>query len=191
MMKGSVMNSDYKHATSAKKGHNATLMGWFLCTIFAIVVLVVCCGCSSSGGSTKSSSNEPSDKAVSTEVTEGTPQAQIEKAIRDRIKSKFNNTDIREIRINENAATEAEDDYIVLVDLTWTQKNSGKTSKQMLSMYSEDLAATVGNECPNVQEIAIFWEVPYLSDNAKCAYERKGNGMYEMDMVWGAAFDKN
>lgn len=94
------------------------------------------------------------------------------------------------ITINDDYGTDAEDDYIALVNLKWTVKNNGQMSKKVLKMYSEDLAATVAIECPNIQEIAIFWTVPYLNANAKCSYERKGNGMYEMDMYWDTAFDK-
>ena len=56
-------------------------------------------------------------------------------------------------------------------------------------MYSDDLAATVAKDAPDIQEIAIFWTVPYLNASAKCAYERRGEGMYEMDMMWDSAFN--
>lgn len=134
---------------------------------------------------------EENTNEVTTEEESSTPQAQIEKTIRQRIGDEYTYTDIDSITINENLGTDdVDDDYIALVDLTWTQMNKGPTSKKMLSMYSEDLAAYIGEECPNVQEIAIFWTVPYLDNaNAKCAYERKGEGMYEMDMMWDNAFN--
>lgn len=134
---------------------------------------------------------EENTNEVTTEEESSTPQAQIEKAIRQRIGDEYTYTDIDSITINENLGTEdVEGDYIALVNVTWTQKNSGSTSKEVLSMYSEDLAAYIGQECPNVQEIAIFWTVPYLDNaNAKCSYERKGDGMYEMDIMWGNAFN--
>ena len=134
---------------------------------------------------------EENTNEVTTEEESSTPQAQIEKTIRQRIGDEYTYTDIDSITINENLGTEdVEGDYIALVNVTWTQMNKGPTSKKMLSMYSEDLAAYIGEECPNVQEIAIFWTVPYLDNaNAKCAYERKGEGMYEMDMMWDNAFN--
>ena len=134
---------------------------------------------------------EENTNEVTTEEESSTPQAQIEKTIRQRIGDEYTYTDIDSITINENLGTEdVEGDYIALVNVTWTQMNKGPTSKKMLSMYSEDLAAYIGEECPNVQEIAIFWTVPYLDNaNAKCAYERKGDGMYEMDMMWDNAFN--
>ena len=110
--------------------------------------------------------------------------------IRGHIIVNYSGTSVDSITINDDYGTDAEDDYIALVNLTWTVKNNGQMSKKVLKMYSEDLAATVAIECPNIQEIAIFWTVPYLNANAKCSYERKGNGMYEMDMYWDTAFDK-
>ena len=67
--------------------------------------------------------------------------------------------------INENAGTDELDDYVALVYLTWNVQNSPKTSKEMLDMYSSDLAAYLASECPNVSEVAIFWQVPYLTTN--------------------------
>lgn len=58
----------------------------------------------------------------------------------------------------------------------------------MLEMYSSDLIATLGKQNSSVNEIAIFWAVPYLNDTAKCSYQRNGDGFVEMDMAWGKAF---
>lgn len=54
-------------------------------------------------------------------------------------------TQIDRITINDDLGTEADGDYIALVYLTWNQKNTEKTSKKMLEMYSSDLAATLGS----------------------------------------------
>lgn len=81
--------------------------------------------------------------------------------------------------------TEIEGDFVVLVHLIWNVKNSAKMSKTVLALYSEDLAAIVAESCPDVQELAVFWKVPYLNDaTAKCSYERKNGGMYAMDDMW-------
>lgn len=114
---------------------------------------------------------------------------QIEKVLNDRIIEKYTYTDIDSITINDNLGTDEEGDYVALVYLTWNVKNSGKTSKEMLKMYSADLAATLAEQNETVKELAIFWTVPYLNDNAKCSYERLPNGFTEMDMAWGSAFE--
>lgn len=123
------------------------------------------------------------------EFTSLTEKEQIEKILTDKIEEEYTSTVIERITINDNLGTEEKNDYIALVYLTWNQKNSGKTSKEMLRLYSDDLAATLANQNDTVKEIAIFWTVPYLNDSAKCSYERVNNGFAEMDMVWGKAFN--
>lgn len=55
----------------------------------------------------------------------------------------------------------------------------------MLSMYSSDLAAYLAKECPNVSEVTIFWEVPYLTTNtSKWSFERNEN-MYLTENILG------
>lgn len=118
------------------------------------------------------------------------PEATIEQAIRSRVAEKYTFTDIDRITINEDLGTELPGDYVALIYVTWTQSNSGKTSKEVLKLYSDDLAATLADTCPNVQELAVFWTVPYLENaSAKCSYERRNDGMYEMDMMWDNAFN--
>lgn len=94
-------------------------------------------------------------------------------------------TQIDRITINDDLGTEADGDYIALVYLTWNQKNTGKTSKKMLEMYSSDLAATLGEQNSSVNEIAIFWTVPYLNDTAKCSYKRNGGSLSKW--IWHGA----
>lgn len=139
------------------------------------------------GGTSEISDTE----ATSENIKESSPTANMEEVIRNRITDNYSNTDIDGISLNEDLGTDEEGDYVALVYLTWNVKNSGKMSKEMLSMYSGDLAATVAHDCPDIQEIAIFWTVPHLNDaNAKCSYERKGNEMYEMDMWWPSVFEE-
>ena len=110
----------------------------------------------------------------------------IKSTIKSRITDKYNSTDITEITVNENAGTDELDDYVALVYLTWNVKNSAKTSKEMLDMYSSDLAAYLAGECPDVSEVAIFWKVPYLTENtSKWTYARNGENMYLTDNMIG------
>lgn len=104
--------------------------------------------------------------------------------IRRRISDEYTFTVIDSVTLNPDYGTDDENDYIALVYLTWKQKNSLETSKEMLKMYSDDLAATVASDAPGIQEIAIFWTVPYLDMKAKYSYERKNNGMYITDEAW-------
>lgn len=165
----------------------------FVAVLLATLTLIGGCG-----------NQEPSDTATEsapdTEVTTTgaasaaetpvvlTETQKIEKILTDRITEQYTMTQIDRITINDDLGTEADDDYIALVYLTWDQKNTGKTSKKMLEMYSSDLVATLGEQNSSVNEIAIFWTVPYLNDTAKCSYQRNGDGFVEMDMAWGKAF---
>lgn len=103
----------------------------------------------------------------------------IEKTIKDRVSDEYSRTVIKKIDINENLGTDDEDDYIVLPHLKWDVKNKPKMTREMLEMYSDDLAATLAKHT-NITEITIFWEVPYhLEGNnvAKMSYSRSGDGM--------------
>lgn len=169
---------------------------WWFWVIVAIVIISII---SSLGGNnnidetTTSTTSETIEENTSTktEITTNydasTEEGKIESIITDRISDKFDEyTQVEKITINEDLGTDKKGDYVALVYLTWTQENSTDTSKEVLKMYSSDLAATVGKETDSVQEIAIFWTVPYHgSATSKCAYERKNGNMYEMDTMWG------
>lgn len=126
------------------------------------------------------------DGAVSTKNYSASTEDTIKEKIKSRITDKYNSTDITEISVNQNAGTDELDDYVALVYLTWNVQNSPKTSKEMLDMYSSDLAAYLASECPNVSEVAIFWQVPYLTTNtSKWTYTRNGDNMYLTDNMLG------
>ncbi len=113
-------------------------------------------------------------------------QAQIQKYIDDN----YTYTKITKVEVNPNLGTDKEDDYIVLVYLTWDQKNKPATSKEMLNLYSSDMAARVYENLPEVQELVIFWTVPYLNNGqAKLSFERTNNGMKYSDTVFDKNFD--
>lgn len=109
----------------------------------------------------------------------------IEQTIAAHVKAEYRSTDIDRITVNDDLGTDAPDDYIALVYLVWNVKNKPDMTRQMLTLYSDDLAATLGKTCADVQEVAVFWTVPYLGSDAKRAYERRGEGMYSTDTFWG------
>ena len=58
----------------------------------------------------------------------------------------------------------------------------------MIDMYSSDMAARIYQDLPEVQELAVFWTVPYLNNGkAKISFERTNGGMKYTDTV----FDRN
>ena len=127
--------------------------------------------------------------SIAPEYEDGSVEKDIQNYAAKIIKEDYTDTDIQELAINENLGTEESGDYIILARLTWNVKNSGSTSKEMLEMYSDDFAARIGKDQLAVNEIAVFWTVPYLDDaNAKWAYERSGEGMYLSDNMADTIF---
>lgn len=109
----------------------------------------------------------------------------IEALVRYRIGEYYSDTEIDSITINDDLGTDTPGDYVVLVRLIWNGKNSSSMAKEVLKVYSDDLAASLYEGSADVQEIAVFWTVPYLNNgNGKCAYERKSDGMYLTDEIW-------
>lgn len=106
----------------------------------------------------------------------------IEEATRALFAEWYKNTTVDSVTVNEDLGTEADGDFVLLVYATWDVKNSVKMTNKVLAMYSEDFAARVGQDLENVQELSVFWTVPYYSEDdtsVKYSYERAGAGMYE------------
>ena len=57
--------------------------------------------------------------------------------------------------------------------------NNAKRTKNLIEMYSEDLAANLAKE-DDISEVTVFWEVPYHLEGqniAKFTYTKSGEGM--------------
>lgn len=119
-------------------------------------------------------------------ASRNTPEKKLEDYIWSRVHNEYDRTTVDRIEINEDLGTDAEGDYIALVYLTWDVKNKPDMTETMLQMYSDDLAASLAADHPEAQEVAIFWQVPYLGSNtSKWSYERRNGGMYATDKVLG------
>ena len=110
-----------------------------------------------------------SEEAKMPEDTEG--------KIEWRVKEEYRSTDVDHITLNPNSGTKDKNDKVALIYLIWNVKNTVSTSKEMLNLHSKDLAAFVYENCPEVSEFAVFWEVPYHDGNAKLSFKRKKSGM--------------
>lgn len=169
-----------------------------ICMLLVCVLCFMIVGCTSDTKTTKAETTaettkeEESTTSAETTVAETkklTKKEKVEKVARDYMEENFSNTDIDSITVNDDAGTDKKDDYIFLTNLTWNVQNSGKTSKEMLELYSDSLAATLAKGCKNVNEICLFWEVPYLGGNAKLAYEVRDGGAYRMDTMFDNTFN--
>ncbi len=163
--------------------------------IFLLLIITLAfSGCESSKTSTsdiqKSSSREASN-SIEPVYEEGSFEKELQDYAVKIIMENYMHTDIESLTINENLGTEEDGDYIILAKLTWNQKNKASTSLNMLSMYSSDFAARIGTDQPPVNEVAIFWTIPYLENaNAKWSYERSDYGMYLSDSMMDSVFDQ-
>lgn len=126
---------------------------------------------------------------VEAEAQTDTPENRIEGKIKEYV-SKYPETTIDSITLNPDLGTEKEDDYVALVRLTWNRQNSGKRAKKMLDMFSSDMASKIYQDLPEVQEVAIFWTVPYLHGSAKISFERDDGGMRYTDEMFDLNFNK-
>ncbi|PDM37829.1 hypothetical protein CMV37_11975 [Bacillus cereus] len=89
-------------------------------------------------------------------------------------------TSIKKIEVNEHAGTDNPDDYILLLHLSFDTKNTKQTTKEMIEDHNNEIGVKVAKELKNVQEVAVFWEAPYIKkgDNiVKANLERSGDKM--------------
>lgn len=150
-----------------------------------------------SDNNTNETSGEPEEETADSSISiepiyeEGSLEKELQDYAVKIITESYTYTDIESLTVNENLGTEEDGDYIILARLTWNQKNKASTSQDMLSMYSSDFAARIGTDQPSVNEVAIFWTVPYLNNaNAKWSYERNDDGMYLSDNMMDSVFDQ-
>lgn len=102
---------------------------------------------------------------------------EIEEVVKDKVESDYDSTSIKEITVNEDAGKG--EGYIVLAYLSFDAKNRSKTTKDMVTMYGQDLGATLADQ-PDINEVTVFWEAPYLKEGDtvyKLNMQREGEGM--------------
>lgn len=100
------------------------------------------------------------------------------------IASDYNGVIINKVTVNNDYSTDAANDHIVLIYCSWDIKNSKSSTKTMLCMYSDDLAASIASDHLDVNEISIFWDVPYLNTSAKNSYTCSDGKAYISDVIY-------
>ncbi|MGX9290987.1 hypothetical protein ACSLGF_07125 [Bacillus sp. A015] len=107
---------------------------------------------------------------------------EIESIVEDNYKA----ASIEKIEINQDMSTDQDNKLIALVYLSFDFKNSAQTSYNMVEMFSDDLASKIGTDNNTINQIAVFWKVPYIDEDetlAKFSYERSGEHMIITDKV--------
>ncbi|MGL4569638.1 MAG: hypothetical protein ACRCVJ_01070 [Clostridium sp.] len=114
-------------------------------------------------------------KGVTTDAVKKTADSIIKKELDDKV----TNTTLDSLQVNENLGTDSNKDVVVLANLSWSTKNSEKTTKKMLEMYSEHIAAILAPELAEGSEIALFWKAEYTGLNIKHSYYIKNGNAYK------------
>ncbi|MBE5108325.1 hypothetical protein IGI01_24655 [Bacillus thuringiensis] len=82
-------------------------------------------------------------------------------------------TSINKIEVNKNVSTNNPNDYDLVLHLSFDAKNTKKTTKKLLETYNNEIGARVGKVLNKVQELTIFWEVPFI---------QKGNNIVKANL---------
>lgn len=85
--------------------------------------------------------------------------------IEDLVDKHLKNVSIEDIEVNQNLGHDKKDQYITLVHLSFDLKNSPATTKKIIELYSEDLAARLAEEDTSVSELSVFWKAPYIDED--------------------------
>lgn len=108
------------------------------------------------------------------------PREAIKRVISGRIAEKYKGASVESVTVNDDLGNEETGHYIALVNASWGMKRSKAVSLEVLARYSADLAATVAARCPELQELAIFWAVPRITDvRLPYRFERSEDRMVE------------
>lgn len=130
----------------------------------------------------KTHESEVADEKDELESLKSDAEYEIESIVEDN----YTTASIEKIEINDDMGSDKPNKLIALVHLSFDAKNSSQTSYNMVEMYSDDLAAKIGSENDTINQIAVFWKVPYIDEDetlAKFSYERSGEHMIITDKV--------
>jgi len=123
---------------------------------------------------TKSDQSELNDSSSENETS------YIRNKIEGLVNEHLKNVSIEDVEVNQDLGNDKKDQYIALVHLSFDLKNSSATTKKMIELYSEDLAARLAEEDRSISELSVFWKAPYIDEDetlAKFSYKRSGEKM--------------
>lgn len=136
--------------------------------------------------SNEKDSEETTENEPEEDVEENDDSAMYELLIEKQVEE-YDGTTINDINVNSNLEEGENHGYYTQVFLKWDVQNSAQTTRDMIKMYSSDLAASLNNY-EELIELTVFWEIPYhvKGENiAKYTFGRNDDGMY-FDDTWHA-----
>ncbi|MBU3208537.1 YgdI/YgdR family lipoprotein [Clostridium algidicarnis] len=149
----------------------------------SLLILFTLVGCGSDTGTNNAvTDNTGTNVATSDDPKEGI-KLKTEAIVKD-----MQSTSLKSIQVNDDAGRGT--GYIVLVNLSFDAKNKPKTSKEMIDLHNSKLGEELA-KIKDIQEIAVFWEVPYLNDSgniAKANLQREGETMVFKEKWYAPVF---
>ncbi|WP_025094098.1 hypothetical protein [Bacillus safensis] len=134
----------------------------------------------------KSKENNAAEVTKKKDEELSTLKSEAEYEIESIVEDNYKTASIEKIEINQDMSTDQDNKLIALVYLSFDFKNSAQTSYNMVEMFSDDLASKIGTDNNTINQIAVFWKVPYIDEGetlAKFSYERSGEHMIITDKV--------
>lgn len=91
---------------------------------------------------------------------------------------------IDSITVNANYGTTKSDDYIALINMTYTGDKGPKIDGSFLLTMSDSIGKIIEENYPSINELTVFWELPTYDSSAKASFELKDGRMASTDMLW-------
>ncbi|NUI58974.1 hypothetical protein HUN88_04220 [Bacillus amyloliquefaciens] len=138
---------------------------------------------SETGLISKREDEQNEDENTTTVIENETEEDQIN----DLVENNLKNVSVDKIELNQDMSKNKEKQYIALVHLSFNLKNTPERAKKITQTYSEDLAARISDKVKSVDQLIIFWKIPYLNDNAvlaKNSYVRSGSHFIIADQAY-------
>lgn len=164
-------------------------MNRFVCLVLACIVLsVFCCPAISEGYSPVRFGSGGDAEAPGPSINDS-PAISIKRAAENRVKDEehYWKVTVDKVDCNHDLSSNADDAWIVNIDLTWDAMNGVPRTKTMLRLFGDDLAQTLFKEFSdlNITQLWCRWAVPYLYDDdgfiAKYQYQITDGTVYMTD----------
>lgn len=119
------------------------------------------------------------ERKINQSVNTNSIESRVRTIIKYEISNSLEKTTLDSLTVNENIGTESNKDVIVLVNLSWSRKNTEWLTREMLEMYSDHLAVKISSELADGSEIVLFWDAEYTGLNIKHSYYVENGNAYK------------
>ncbi|MGF9975906.1 hypothetical protein [Viridibacillus arvi] len=92
--------------------------------------------------------------------------------------NKMHGVEIVRVEYNDHMGTDKDGDFIGLAYLKYNDGQSAKTTKKLIDLYTEEIAANLAESDEDLSELVVFWETPFLlegTNTAKIQFTRQND----------------